>query len=498
MEWDRRPAGEPVTDYRAPDRTVLGDGGTEVVNHGAQERLIVRETVAEEEDLTLLFLDGRAARLVPQASATGLEDLGSGATVRSLWAELDGDRILAFDERGRVVDVLQGGEDGGHLSDPVAAIVAEGGVLVEERDGGAVFFPREGSPERLSRGSQRGAPGVEGALRTWARSPLYFSLAPVPEGAPLLRRIEPDGRVLEKGVVSQPENRMLGELVNAGWAVPDPDRGTVFARALDTELIRFDEEGGTAWRATWSPERPVTEPELQASGGALEPRFSIRQQGLAVGPDGRYYVLASDGADATRPARLLVFEPDGTLLRQGTVAADAALFVDPEGRVFTLPAHEALSRSPARERRAFAPFDLPALEDSERVRLEDYEGRAVVVNFWASWCPPCRREIPLLDELARTRGEEDIAVVGLNEDVRPEDGRMFLQEVGGTSYSNAEGRGELRSRYGYRGLPYTVVLDREHRVVETIYGFGSSLAPIESALDEALAPSPGEELGEGR
>jgi hypothetical protein len=57
----------------------------------------------------------------------------------------------------------------------------------------------------------------------------------------------------------------------------------------------------------------------------------------------------------------------------------------------------------------------------------------------------------------------------------------------GVRYRLAEGGGQLREALGYRGLPYTVVLDQQHRFVTTIHGFGNSIEPVRQAIDGALA-----------
>ena len=122
--------------------------------------------------------------------------------------------------------------------------------------------------------------------------------------------------------------------------------------------------------------------------------------------------------------------------------------------------------------------------------LESYRGRVVVLNFWASWCAPCRKEMPLLDALAAELNPSEVAVLGLNEDVRPSDATAFLHEIGGVSYASAAGEGRLRDRIGYRGLPYTVVLDRELRIVKSFYGFGRSVDPIREVVLAELASVP--------
>ena len=75
------------------------------------------------------------------------------------------------------------------------------------------------------------------------------------------------------------------------------------------------------------------------------------------------------------------------------------------------------------------PIDVERLDEPGRLRLADYQGIPVVVNFWASWCTPCRQEMPELDALAKKHGPR-IAVIGVNMQDRPEDARALLDELG--------------------------------------------------------------------
>ena len=94
--------------------------------------------------------------------------------------------------------------------------------------------------------------------------------------------------------------------------------------------------------------------------------------------------------------------------------------------------------------------------------------------------------MPLLDAFARSLDPEQAVVIGLNEDVDPPAGGRFVGSLGGVWYALAAGRGRLRGEYGYRGLPYTVVLDRQGRVASTLYGFGGSIAAVAAAVGAEL------------
>lgn len=446
--------------------------GPRVVNDGPAERLLIYSELPARH-VTLLFLNGR--------SATPHPDGGSS------WADMDGGRVVTFDEDGVVERVLGGApEEGPPLTQPAFVAVDGRAVLGVEADGNALRFV-DGVPGAWEAPTLPGAAvGGGGGVLAATRTVFDLRLEPLAPGAPLLWVSDRNG-VRSLGEIDMPAQAMLAPLVNSGWVAPAADASVVFASAVRPELRRYRPDGTLDWVAAWAREG-VEEPIFGISNGTLTPVFRLIQQAVAIGPDGRIYVLATTGAQG--PAdRLLVFEPDGTLLREGTVATDAAIYVGHKGHVFELDPSEALARTEARLAEVrFEPFALPSLHGGHEVRLEDHRGKVVIVNFWASWCVPCRQEMPLLDSLSQELDHEHFVVLGLNEDVRPADARAFLSEIGGVAYDVAEGGGRLKERYGYRGLPYTVVIDPEGRLVHSLYGFGVSIEPLTQAALAALGP----------
>lgn len=102
----------------------------------------------------------------------------------------------------------------------------------------------------------------------------------------------------------------------------------------------------------------------------------------------------------------------------------------------------------------FSGYDL----DGERVELADFRGRVVLVNFWASWCAPCRAEFPRL----RAVHGERAAVLGVLYDDRSEPARAFVQEHGATWPTVVDPQGEIAQAYGVGpGIPVTWVIDAE-------------------------------------
>jgi thiol-disulfide isomerase/thioredoxin len=321
-----------------------------------------------------------------------------------------------------------------------------------------------------------------GALAA-ARNLLDFHLAPIRSGDPLLWvHDEETGERTAVGSALRPKNSFLGQLVNTGWAARRTDGPVVFASAVRPELVAFDPEGDTTWVSHWDPTASVEPPTFQAIDGSAVPTFSVVQFGVVAGQRGLFYVLAAPEPEAG-PNHILVFDGEGRLLRAGQVPQGSAVLADNRGRVYVTSEEEGLRRSGDPNRIPFPTFALPTLgRPTETTTLEDHRGKIVVVNFWASWCGPCRREMPLLDAFARTLDPEKALVLGLNEDVSPEAGLAFIEELGGVSYESGAGGGRLRGRYNYRGLPYTIVLDRDLRTVQSFYGFGSSIDPIIQAV----------------
>jgi thiol-disulfide isomerase/thioredoxin len=299
------------------------------------------------------------------------------------------------------------------------------------------------------------------------------------------------------GSALRPENAFLGQLVNTGWATRWRDGSVVFASAVRPELVAFDAQGDTMWVSHWQPVASVDPPTFQAIGGSAVPVFSVLQFGVVAVEFGFWagggqllYVLAAPTPEIG-PDHVLVFDTDGRLLRAGRVPQGSTILADARGRVYVTSEEEGLRRSLRLtgnpNRSPFPAFDLPTLGHStKRTKLEDHRGKVVVVNFWASWCAPCRREMPLLDAFAQELDPEQAVIVGLNEDVAPEAGLAFIEELGGISYESGTGEGRLKGRYNYRGLPYTIVLDRDLRVVKSFYGFGSSIDPIKEVVLQQL------------
>lgn len=158
--------------------------------------------------------------------------------------------------------------------------------------------------------------------------------------------------------------------------------------------------------------------------------------------------------------------PSGNIVAGTNPADQCALKADRAKAIDT-----AATGAVAAMRGADAPQSMSSLTfngpDGKPVRLEDFRGKTVLVNLWATWCVPCREEMPALDALETKKGGEDFKVVAINidtgDDAKP---KAFLDEIGVKSlelYRDASMGvfNDLKRKNLAFGLPVTVLVDKE-------------------------------------
>ncbi len=140
--------------------------------------------------------------------------------------------------------------------------------------------------------------------------------------------------------------------------------------------------------------------------------------------------------------------------------------------LFSLPGCSLEDQSRESDGLGLAPdFALPDVK-GKIVRLSDFSGKVVILNFWATWCPPCREEIPHFIELYRKYRSSGFEMVGISMDmVGPEVAKSFIKEFG-INYSILMGNEEVTLIYGgIRGIPTTFVIDRQGRIHKKFVGY---------------------------
>lgn len=158
-----------------------------------------------------------------------------------------------------------------------------------------------------------------------------------------------------------------------------------------------------------------------------------------------------------------------------------------------LYANHRFRMSHPRSQRSVAPdFQLEAL-DGTTVRLSDYRGKAILLNFWASWCPPCREEIPWFVDFQNKYGPQGLQVVGISVDnTDPKEVTEFIRRRG-VNYPVLLADDKVAEAYGgVEGLPTTFFIGRDGhitRLVEGLVGHDEAERNIKQALATSVPKS---------
>ena len=461
---------EPNPAWVAPAESTAGS--VRHLHQAEAAELLRPDTVFPERAVRLLWFDGRAASPVEGRDAVVLD--GAGGVVR-------------FDTRlipHRVNLRLEG-----RVPASVAAATG-GGAWVVDGEGQVLRTGPDGGIEQMVAGPFD-YPAVVADPRGGAwlvRSTEFFSYRLARGDESLLVYVdEAGGEATATASILLPEHVLLAELANAGHVAVGPD-AVYFAPFIRDEVIALSRGGDTLWVAHrgLAQARPEPRFEIGPDGPVID--YAPVNLGLSLGPDGLLYVLSVPGF-TTMESRVDVYDPaTGVLKRTARLPTPLpTVALDETGRLYLLDSFRLLTGVAPAEREAFAAFELEVLGGDDRMALADVEGKVALVNFWASWCAPCRVEMPALDSLQRSIVHSDFMFFTMNEDVDAGQARAFIEERGFT-FPVLLGRGKLQRRYHYMGLPFTVLLDREGRVVQRWIGFagGDQIAGIKAVIQAEL------------
>ncbi len=130
-------------------------------------------------------------------------------------------------------------------------------------------------------------------------------------------------------------------------------------------------------------------------------------------------------------------------------------------------------------------LELRTLDGDREISLASFQGKAVVLNFWASWCEPCKRETPMLQRAYERHRDEGLVVLGVNAQDFRTDARRFAERYGVTYPLVHDGPGESLRDFGLAGFPETWWIDRSGRLVAYVQGEFSE-AELERNIERAL------------
>lgn len=138
---------------------------------------------------------------------------------------------------------------------------------------------------------------------------------------------------------------------------------------------------------------------------------------------------------------------------------------------------------------AAPPCSAPLLDGSRAINVADYRGKVLYLDFWASWCAPCRESFPFMNELARDLAGRGLAIVAVSVDKAAEDARGFAASHPARFALALDSGGACPAAYQLPGMPTSFIIDRRGVIRAVHPGFRASDAPeirqqVLEALDE--------------
>ena len=140
------------------------------------------------------------------------------------------------------------------------------------------------------------------------------------------------------------------------------------------------------------------------------------------------------------------------------------------GVIFSMLAAGSLASSGNLAGKAAPDFALKS-NSGANIRLSEHRGEVVMINFWATWCAPCRQEMPLLEELFTRYERVGFTLLGVNIDDDPRRAMAMAQELGVTFPVLFDSTKDVSKLYEVNAMPVTVILDREGNVRHVHQGY---------------------------
>ena len=137
---------------------------------------------------------------------------------------------------------------------------------------------------------------------------------------------------------------------------------------------------------------------------------------------------------------------------------------------------------------AWVPWSHAAAIDAEAFSLDAYRGQVVYLDFWASWCGPCKASFPWMQSMHHQYANREFQIVAVNVDTQRQAATEFLREQGVSFDVVFDPDGQIASQYGLLGMPSSFLIGRDGRVLLSHKGFKTSDQPIlEDQIRAALS-----------
>lgn len=139
----------------------------------------------------------------------------------------------------------------------------------------------------------------------------------------------------------------------------------------------------------------------------------------------------------------------------------------------------------AEEKSANLDFELPGKTSS--VKLSDFKGKVVYLDFWASWCGPCKQSFPWMNSIYEKYRSQGFEIVAINLDMNADDAQKFLANNTAKFSIAFDSKGVTPKQYGVKGMPTSYLLGRDGRVIYQHMGFNEAdKEKLEQKIQEVL------------
>jgi thiol-disulfide isomerase/thioredoxin len=134
---------------------------------------------------------------------------------------------------------------------------------------------------------------------------------------------------------------------------------------------------------------------------------------------------------------------------------------------------------------------LTSSADKQPYNLQQFKGKVIYVDFWASWCGPCAKSFPFMNELSRDLKDKGLQVIGINMDEAPADAQVFLARYPANFAIAADTKEQCAKGFGVQAMPSTYLVDRNGTVRHVHLGFRAGEAmELRTLVEQLLAETP--------